>query len=105
MFPPVRPFYLEASRHSCAFFCPPFAIANGNGQMRSNEVAARGERADAALLLIRRNLDQAAVGVAAIDREQGAARALLFGRAFLDFHAMRVEMRDHLIRRARGEET
>src|SRR3984893_2631026 len=54
--------------------------------------------------LIRRNLDQAAVGIPAIDRQDGAARALLFARAFLDRDAVRLEMRDHLVRRARREE-
>src|SRR5665647_1142062 len=49
--------------------------------------------------LIRRNLDQAAVGIPAIDRLQRAAGALFLDRAFLDLHAARLEMRDHLVRR------
>src|ERR1700722_2871689 len=51
--------------------------------------------------LIRRNLDQAAVGIPAVDRPQRAAGALFGDRAFLDRHAARLEMRDHLFWRAR----
>src|SRR6185437_6166213 len=53
--------------------------------------------------LIGGNLDQVAVGVAAIDRTQRAARALSGNRALLDRHAARLEMRHHLIRGASGE--
>src|SRR4051794_35965888 len=55
-------------------------------------------------LLIRRNLDQAAVGVAAVDRAQRAARALLDDRALFDGDAAGGQMRDHLVRAHRGEE-
>src|SRR4051794_10511442 len=63
-------------------------------------VCASGPRA-----LIRRNLDQAPVRIPAIDRTQRAAGTLFGDRAFLDRHAVGFEMRDHLIRRARGQET
>src|SRR4030088_1533553 len=53
--------------------------------------------------LIRRNLDQAAVGIPAIDRPQRAAGAMFPDRTLLDRHAARLQMRDHLVRRARGE--
>src|SRR4029077_9259644 len=52
---------------------------------------------------IRRDLDQAAVGIAAIDRAQLAAGALLGARTLLDLDAIGLEMRDNLVRRARGE--
>src|SRR5882724_5670689 len=60
-------------------------------------------RGSSRLRFIRRNFDQAAVGIAAIDRPQHAAGALFCHRAFFDGHAMRFEMRDHLLRRLRGE--
>src|SRR6187402_2919953 len=53
---------------------------------------------------VRRNLDQAPVGIPAIDRTQRTARALLGHRAFRDRDAVRLEMRDHLFRRARCQE-
>src|SRR5205807_1919931 len=53
--------------------------------------------------LIRRNLDQAAVGVAAVDRSQRAARALLGYRTLLDRHAAGRKMRDHVFRRGRSK--
>src|SRR5436190_19766110 len=56
-------------------------------------------------LLVRGNLDQVAVGIAAIDRHDRAQRALLVGRAFLDRDAARLEMFDHLQRRRAGQET
>src|SRR6266566_2059007 len=56
-----------------------------------------------AAILIRRDLDQAAVGVAAVHRAQRAAGALFGHRAFFDRRAACVEMRDYLFRRARGE--
>src|SRR5215470_11335935 len=56
-------------------------------------------------VLIGRNLDEAAVRIAAIDRAQSAAGALLGDRAFLDRNAMRREMRDHLVGCAGGEKT
>src|SRR4051794_18668271 len=46
-------------------------------------------------LRIRRNLDQAAVGIPAIDRAQRPARALFCYRPLFDCHAAGVEMRDH----------
>src|SRR5215468_6952305 len=55
-------------------------------------------------ILIRRNLYQTSIRIAAIDRAQRAAGALLGHRAFLDLDATRLEMRDDLLRRARGEE-
>ncbi len=55
------------------------------------------------ILLIRRNLDQTAVGIPAIDRAQHPAGAQSCHWAFLDRHAVRVEMRNHLLWRARGE--
>src|SRR3954454_7371438 len=48
-------------------------------------------------VLIGRDLDQAAVGVAAVDRSQGAAGALLGDRAFLDVDAVGLQMRHHLL--------
>ena len=48
------------------------------------------------LALVGRDLDQAAVRIAAIHRPQRAARALPGVRALLDRHAARPEMRDHL---------
>src|SRR5450631_2100949 len=54
-------------------------------------------------ILIRRNLDQAAVGIPAIDRAQRAAGALFCHRTFLDRHAACGQMRQHLFRRAGGE--
>src|SRR4051812_41505411 len=54
-------------------------------------------------ILIRRNFDQAAVGVAAIYRAQRTARTLLGHRAFLDRDATAFEMRDDLLRPGRGE--
>jgi hypothetical protein len=56
------------------------------------------------LILIRRNLNETAVGIPAIDRTQRAAGALLGDRAFRDRNAVGPEMRDHLVRRARGQE-
>src|SRR4051794_37112012 len=53
--------------------------------------------------LIRRNLDQAAVRIPAIDRPQRAAGALFGDRAFLDCDAVGFEMRDHLVRGACGQ--
>src|ERR1700694_172441 len=53
--------------------------------------------------LIRRNLDQTAVGIPAIDRVQHAAGALFLDRTFLDRHAVRPEMRGHRLRSAGGE--
>src|SRR6202166_1482469 len=52
------------------------------------------------IALIRRNLDQAAIGIPAVDRAQRAAGALFRHRAFLDRHTTRVQMRHHLLRRA-----
>jgi hypothetical protein len=49
------------------------------------------------------DLDQTAIGITTIDRDQHAAGALLFYRAFLDRYAVIVQMRDHLFRRARCE--
>src|SRR3954470_14990013 len=54
-------------------------------------------------VLIRGNLNQAAVGIAAIHRSERAARALFCHRAFLDRNATGVKMRDDLFG-ARGSE-
>ena len=64
-----------------------------------NAVAAQ-RHYEYALALIRRNLDQAAVGIAAIDRSYRPAGALFRHRAFLDRHATRFQMRHDFIRRA-----
>src|SRR5262249_39982754 len=71
---------------------------------RPGVTRAREMRPRFLLFLVRRNLDQAAVGVPAIDREQRATGALLSGRAFLDPDTVRLQMRDHLVRRTRSEE-
>src|SRR5687768_1558757 len=55
------------------------------------------------LPLIRRNLDQTAVGIPAVHRPQRAAGALLADRPLFDGDAVRLEVRNHLVRRARGE--
>src|SRR5436305_8345984 len=54
-------------------------------------------------ILIRRNLDQAAVGVAAIYRAQRTARTLLGHRAFLDCDSAAFEMCDDFVGPGRGE--
>src|SRR5258708_27341414 len=54
-------------------------------------------------ILIRRNPDQAAGGIPAIERARRAAGALFCPRTFLDRHAARGQMRHHLFRRAGGE--
>src|SRR6478609_6093041 len=58
----------------------------------------------AASFLIRRNLDQAAVGIPAVDRPQRPAGALFHHRSFFDHNAARLEMHHHLLRRTRREE-
>src|SRR3954469_6844717 len=57
-----------------------------------------------ATVLIRRNLDQAAIRIPAIDRAQGAAGALLGNRALFDRDAMCLQMRHHLVGAGGGEE-
>src|SRR4051794_24032865 len=78
---------------------PPEAAPRNRWEARRSKVWPSGDS-----IGVRGNLDQAAVGIAAIDRPQRAARALLGDRAFLDHNPVRPEMRDHIIRRARGEE-
>ena len=80
-------------RHS-----PSFASAAKQSTLRCSDsdgllVAAlramtADERGYASAILIRRNLDQAAVGIPAIDRPQRAAGALFGDRAFLDRDAI-----------------
>src|SRR5215475_12870356 len=55
------------------------------------------------VLFVGRNLDEAAVGIAAIDRAQEAACALPCARAFLDGNTTCLQMRDHLLGTACGE--
>jgi putative nucleotidyltransferase with HDIG domain len=62
--------------------------------------SARSHGVSGRAVLIRRNLDQAAVGIAAINRAQRAAGALFRHRTFRDGDAMGLEMSDHLVRRA-----
>src|SRR5467141_1162042 len=60
-----------------------------------------GERAVLApAILIRRNLDQTAIRIPAVDRTQRAAGALLGDRAFLDRNPVGLQMRHDLVRRA-----
>src|SRR4051812_39543149 len=54
-------------------------------------------------ILIRRNLDQTAVWIAAIGRAQCTACALFGHRAFLHSDAAGTQMRNHLLWRRRGE--
>src|SRR5688500_18819759 len=56
-------------------------------------------------LLVGRDLDQVAVGIAAIDRDDGAQRAHLLAGPFLDGDAATPEMLRHLLRRGLGQET
>ena len=55
-------------------------------------------------LLVRRDLDQIAVGIAAIDRDDDAHGAVLFAGPFLDGDAAAPEMVRHLLRRRPGQE-
>src|SRR3981189_507271 len=73
------------------------------GQVFSPETCPVMTISRRASILIRRNLDQTAVVIAAIDRAQRAAGALSCHRTFLNRHAAGCQMRHHLIRRAGGE--
>src|SRR6185436_9349071 len=51
-------------------------------------------------ILIRRNLDQAAIRIPAIDRSQRSTGALFGDRAFLDSNPVGFQVRHDLVRRA-----
>src|SRR5580658_7694122 len=80
-------------------------LVNGFYAADRGTLPARGGRgARASSTRIRGNLDQAAVRIAAIDRLNPAARALLFDRSKLDCDPARLQMLgDRLRRRIRQE--
>src|SRR5436190_4200532 len=78
-------------------------------QVRTNTIGARPpsgrtSRTPWVELLVRRDFDQIAVGITAIDRDENAERAVLLAGPFLDGDTAALEMVRHLLRRRFGQE-